>query len=49
MLLAWFIVEFVFSILRISPGIVLGHIKLKVRPKIGYTKHVASTSDHDKR
>ena len=37
---------FVLSILIISPGIFLGHIKLKVLPKIDYMKH-ATTSDHD--
>ena len=38
---------FVFSILSISPGTFLGHIKLRVSSKIDYMKH--TTSDHDDR
>ena len=39
-------VGFVFSILRISPTIFGGHIKLNVPPKLDYTTH-ATTSDYD--
>ena len=45
-LLARYTDGFVFSILRTSPGIFWGHIKLKVPPKIDYMKH-ATTSDRD--
>lgn len=40
--------RFVYSILRIAPGIVGGRIKLNVPPAIDFMKH-ATTSDHDNR
>ena len=36
---------FVFSILRISPGMFWVHVNLNVPPKMDYMKH-ATTSDH---